>query len=527
MLAGMLNVNQAQDTGTQFNNVTVTDSIFRNNAIKGLYIEKLSDSVFTNVQILNNGRYAPPTTLASTTLASFHAGGMDLNLKDGSYSNLTFNNLTVTGNGIGTKEGAGIMIKARGTGSDTGYSTYPATLTGVNITGGTFTDNERGIRFGEPTKNNTGPTNVAISGATIRDNIKQYTGIDGSTYGDVVNTSTVLVDAASNWWGTSVKSTIQANATGSVDFTPYYTDSGLTTFSDVKQLLNFTVPNQVGSSTIDEINHTINISVLAGTDVKVLVPTITINGSSISPISGTSTNFTSPVTYTVSSYDEETTQNYIVTVTTPIKKSGIRNTSSNITYVAGDNGKIEGVLEQRIASGRTGSEVVAIPDSGHTFVNWSDGLTTPSRSDLSPDVDITITAYFSNDVGQEVGGEIEPVTVETPTTPTPTGGEGEVSVPGSVSVVSDVFLRNLELGDEGEDVKLLQKFLNDNHFTVARGGAGAPGEETTYFGKRTQNALVRFQDVHADVILVPLGLKKGTGYFGTSTRDYVNSLLKK
>jgi len=156
----------------------------------------LSDATFTDVQVIDNGIFP-----GAVSLSEKMAAGFDINLKDGTYSNLTFNNLTVTGNGLLTPYGAGIMIKARGTGLDTGYSSYPATLTNVTFNGGTFTGNERGIRFGEPDKDNTGPTNVTIHNANVWANTQTYEGSGGSTYGGLVNTTTASINAEDNWWG--------------------------------------------------------------------------------------------------------------------------------------------------------------------------------------------------------------------------------------------------------------------------------------------------------------------------------------
>lgn len=85
------------------------------------------------------------------------------------------------------------------------------------------------------------------------------------------------------------------------------------------------------------------------------------------------------------------------------------------------------------------------------------------------------------------------------------------------------FTLDLKLNDFGEQVFQLQKYLNANGFTVAQTGAGSPGNETTYFGTRTYAALVKFQDEHAAEILTPVGLTKGSGFFGASTREFINS----
>jgi hypothetical protein len=86
------------------------------------------------------------------------------------------------------------------------------------------------------------------------------------------------------------------------------------------------------------------------------------------------------------------------------------------------------------------------------------------------------------------------------------------------------FATTLRPGETHADVKRMQQFLNANGFTVATRGPGAPGEETEYFGTRTQLALARFQEAHAAHILAPAGLARATGLFGPLTRAFVNTL---
>ena len=50
-----------------------------------------------------------------------------------------------------------------------------------------------------------------------------------------------------------------------------------------KAITSFTIPSQVGSTTINETAHTIALTMPFGTNVTALVPTITITGASISP----------------------------------------------------------------------------------------------------------------------------------------------------------------------------------------------------------------------------------------------------
>ena len=70
-----------------------------------------------------------------------------------------------------------------------------------------------------------------------------------------------------------------------------------------------------------------------------------------------------------------------------------------------------------------------------------------------------------------------------------------------------IFTKTLKLGSRDKQVILLQKFLNENQYTIARNGVGSPGKETSYFGKATKSALMRFQkanDLVQDGITGPL-----------------------
>lgn len=90
-----------------------------------------------------------------------------------------------------------------------------------------------------------------------------------------------------------------------------------------------------------------------------------------------------------------------------------------------------------------------------------------------------------------------------------------------------LFTKNLKIGDINEDVRTLQQVLNNNPDTeVSSYGAGSRGNETPIFGALTENAVVKFQELYADDILNPLGLKKGTGFVGIATRLKLNSLIE-
>jgi hypothetical protein len=65
-----------------------------------------------------------------------------------------------------------------------------------------------------------------------------------------------------------------------------------------------------------------------------------------------------------------------------------------LTYTAGPNGSISGVSPQTVNYGASGTPVTAVPATGYSFVQWSDGLTTASRTDANVTANITVSATF-------------------------------------------------------------------------------------------------------------------------------------
>jgi hypothetical protein len=84
--------------------------------------------------------------------------------------------------------------------------------------------------------------------------------------------------------------------------------------SAVPKITTFNFSNASASTSIDDIAHTVTVTVPRGTDLTNLVPIISISsGGTFSPASGVPQNFTNPVVYTVTGSNRET-QKYTVTV---------------------------------------------------------------------------------------------------------------------------------------------------------------------------------------------------------------------
>ncbi|MCL4302200.1 MAG: right-handed parallel beta-helix repeat-containing protein [Anaerolineae bacterium] len=198
--------------GSNVTNVYAANTSFSHNDVKGIYVEKLSNATFDGCTVHNNG-------LNTGFFNAQWNAGFDINLKgQETYQNLIFNNMVVTNNGLGVANGAGFLIKARDDGAT--YGAHPATLDNVQINNSIFSGNTRAIRFGEPDKNNAGPTHVVLASSAITAN----------TYG-LINTAQATVTATLNWWGSQTGPTHSSNPGGmgnsvseNITFTPWLCD---------------------------------------------------------------------------------------------------------------------------------------------------------------------------------------------------------------------------------------------------------------------------------------------------------------
>ncbi|MEX0917316.1 MAG: glycosyl hydrolase family 18 protein, partial [Candidatus Paceibacterota bacterium] len=159
--------------------------------------------------------------------------------------------------------------------------------------------------------------------------------------------------------------------------------------------------------------------------------------------------------------------------------------------------------------------VVPLPNATRVM-SWSDAEAIRDKAELAEELGVRGIAVFKIDGGQDqnlwsVLSEYKDkqVAIGVQTNPSTIG----VVIEDVQMLVPEI---DLEYGDRREEVRLLQQFLNDEDFTVAQSGGGSLGNETTFFGPATQNALIRFQKHH--------GITPAVGYFGPLTRATMQSL---
>jgi len=128
----------------------------------------------------------------------------------------------------------------------------------------------------------------------------------------------------------------------------------------------------------------------------------------------------------------------------------------------------------------------------------------------------------------ETGGTMDLITPHDPRAQlTPEQEAFAASQGPQASPVADIqqFTRQLSFGMTGEDVKQLQRFLNNSGFLVAEEGEGSPGNETTFFGPLTQAALQEYQKSQG---IVSEGDPTTTGFgrFGPKTMASINETIQ-
>ncbi|AKC82073.1 hypothetical protein IMCC26134_03475 [Verrucomicrobia bacterium IMCC26134] len=114
------------------------------------------------------------------------------------------------------------------------------------------------------------------------------------------------------------------------------------------------------------------------------------SGTAVTAVPATGYNFInwSDDSYANPRTDTNVTANRSVTATFEIKRYFL-------TYAAGANGSLNGTTPQTVNHGSSGSAVTAFPDTGYSFVNWSDGSTANPRTDTNVTAAKNVTANFA------------------------------------------------------------------------------------------------------------------------------------
>jgi len=184
---------------TYITNVIIQNTKFNNNRERAVYLEKLDNATFDNIELSGNGY---ETDLWNT--------GLELNLKYDDYENISIINSTITGNGLGNSQnfGTGLNVKARDDGS---YASNPASLNNLFIENNIVANNQIGIGIGEYGKQSSSVSNISINNNSINTN---------SSY-NLVNALTNSFDATCNWWGSADFNIIAPLIDGIVDISTY------------------------------------------------------------------------------------------------------------------------------------------------------------------------------------------------------------------------------------------------------------------------------------------------------------------
>ena len=148
----------------------------------------------------------------------------------------------------------------------------------------------------------------------------------GSSYtsnGTVWKWNTTTAFNTTNFTASGIHTTYPGNGLMALDNAQFSLSGACNpVVSSAKNILTFTIPSQIGSSTIDTVNATVSVLMPSSANLASLTPTITVSaGASINPLSGVAQNFSAPRTYTVTAANAST-RTWTVTVTKQAQTGG-------------------------------------------------------------------------------------------------------------------------------------------------------------------------------------------------------------
>ena len=170
---------------------------------------------------------------------------------------------------------------------------------------------------------NWGSSNATINGDAVTLNVPYGTSPASLNPGCTVSPYASIVPASGSTGNFTNPVSYTVTAQDAIHSKVYQVTVTVAPASSAKQVLSFAIGAAGG--VINETNKTIAVQVPYGTSRSALTPVIGVSpNASISPASGVATNFTNPVTYTVTAQDNST-QNYVVTVTVASNTNLVQN----------------------------------------------------------------------------------------------------------------------------------------------------------------------------------------------------------
>ncbi len=359
------------------NNSTIANNIFYSQVGSGMQIYQGSYD-YSNDTIKNNITYGGTGKLNDGTATGITISG-NLNATDPKFTNPTSYDFTLLSSSPAINAGLtlgtvtndfNLVSRPQGTSYDIGAYEYSSFVTPITTYSLSITK--------------TGAGNGTVTGA-------------GTYNSGTVVTSIAVASSDSTFtgWSGDCNTTGQVTMTGNKTCTATFTLNAVNTSDTISPVVSFSIGYTSSALTIP-------IDIFTATD-NVGVSGYLLTESSVSPSSNTvgwsntpqqSYTFTSSGFKTLYAWAKDGAGNIsklfsdTITIALPISKY-------SINYSAGVGGSISGNLSQIVNSGSNGTAVVAVPETGYSFISWSDGITTSSRVETSVTSNKSVIATFA------------------------------------------------------------------------------------------------------------------------------------